>query len=466
MGPGDEIHGIIVKMLNRYRTLKVLTLAMCLGAAACGSDDDMPGQEDGGGGDSGGINYPVERLFDDTLVHDIDVTVDPAEWDAINADPGAEEYIAATMNIEDHVQEGAAIRFKGGFNTLTTCLLNPGSCLKLSFKLKFNNDANPKDRFAGLRKFNLHSAIRDPSMTRDVLAYSAYRAMGIEAPRASHARLTVNGEYMGLFVLVEAVDKEFVEDHFAPGEGNLYKEAWPRFDETIYPGFLRTNESESDVSRMVEFETMLDNTSDATFEADIAPFMDLDKVGRYLAVDRALNNLDGVSIFYCDPPNAEGNVICFNHNNYLYEKDNGQFELTPWDMDRVMGGVNTDLGIEFNGNDCSLIPQCEFFGDAPGCGSPTDPTVLPSQCDPLFGHLHRATYNTSYRQGLVDLLDGRFDDLAEKRVAIKSKLEGLIPDDPHHEGLAKFEEFHTSLRIVLEETPAAMQNRVDSIPEP
>ena len=446
---------------------RYLTLAMCLGAVACGGGggDDLPGESDGGE-ETSGINFPVERLFDDSLVHDIDMTVDAAEWEAINANPAAEEYIPAIMNIEDHVQEGAAIRFKGGWNTLTRCINEPGSCLKLSFKIKFNNEQNKKSRFAGLRKMNLHSAVRDPSMSHDVLAYAMYREMGIEAPRTSHVRLTVNGEYLGLFVLVEAVDKEFVEDHFAPGEGNLYKEAWPRFDETIYPGFLRTNETASDVTRMVEFKTMLENTNDSTFESDVAPFLDLNKFGRYLAVDRVLNNKDGVSVFYCDPPNSEGNVICFNHNKYLYEKDNGQYELTPWDMDLAFGGINTELGIQFNSNDCTLIPQCEFFGEAPGCGSATDPTVLPSQCDPLFGHAHRATWNTSYREGLVELLDGKFAKIAAMQDELIAKLEGLIPDDPNHEGITRFEESQTSLRIVLDQSPAVMQNRVDSIPEP
>ena len=52
-------------------------------------------------------------------------------------------------------------------------------------------------------------------MLRERLAFLVFEAMGIAAPRNAFARLTVNGEYWGLFALVEPVSKPFLES--APG---------------------------------------------------------------------------------------------------------------------------------------------------------------------------------------------------------------------------------------------------------
>jgi hypothetical protein len=48
--------------------------------------------------------------------------------------------------------------------------------------------------------------------------------MGIPAPRATHAKLLINGEYVGVFALIENIDVRFTRHNYDSGEGNLYKE--------------------------------------------------------------------------------------------------------------------------------------------------------------------------------------------------------------------------------------------------
>ena len=83
-------------------------------------------------------------------------------------------------------------------------------------------------RYHGLKKLNLHAGSRDPSMLREMLAYSTYYDSGVDAPRTSPARLVINGEFMGLFIAVEDVDDRYATYHYPDaGGGNLYKEVWP-----------------------------------------------------------------------------------------------------------------------------------------------------------------------------------------------------------------------------------------------
>ena len=49
-----------------------------------------------------------------------------------------------------------------------------------------------------------------------------FEAAGVPVARASHARVELNGRNLGLFVLVEGLDRTFLKRHFANADGNLY----------------------------------------------------------------------------------------------------------------------------------------------------------------------------------------------------------------------------------------------------
>ena len=78
--------------------------------------------------------------------------------------------------------------------------------------------------------------------------------MGVPAPRSTHARIIVNGDFVGIFALTENIDGRFTRENFPDGTGNLYKEAWPITQAgavqaaEVLIGSLRTNENDVDVS--------------------------------------------------------------------------------------------------------------------------------------------------------------------------------------------------------------------------
>ncbi len=81
-----------------------------------------------------------------------------------------------------------------------------------------------EDRIAGMETLNLKSMYNDASQMRESLAWNAFRVAGVVASRHSYARLGINGRYLGLFALIEQVDRSFLRSHFpGPVRGNLYK---------------------------------------------------------------------------------------------------------------------------------------------------------------------------------------------------------------------------------------------------
>ncbi len=113
------------------------------------------------------------------------------------------------------------------FTTPTFSLVNSGNRTlhadKRSWKINFEV-ADGQDRVVGMSKLNLKSMCNDPSQMREALVWRLFRAAGVPAPRHTYAKLAINGRYLGLFSLIEQVDKRFLADHFGKNRrGNLYK---------------------------------------------------------------------------------------------------------------------------------------------------------------------------------------------------------------------------------------------------
>jgi len=80
------------------------------------------------------------------------------------------------------------------------------------------------DDLAGMGRLNLKAMYNDPSQMREALAWGLFGAAGVPAPRHTYARLGINGSYLGLFSVIEHVDRPFLRSRFgARDHGNLYK---------------------------------------------------------------------------------------------------------------------------------------------------------------------------------------------------------------------------------------------------
>jgi hypothetical protein len=82
------------------------------------------------------------------------------------------------------------------------------------------------ERLVGMSKVNLKAMYNDPSQMREALAWGLFATAGVPASWHTYAKLGLNRTYMGLFSVIEQVDKRFLKDHFGDNdEGNLYKAA-------------------------------------------------------------------------------------------------------------------------------------------------------------------------------------------------------------------------------------------------
>jgi spore coat protein H len=346
------------------------------------------------------------EAFDPTSLRSFELTVertDLASLPMLAKDPETEStYVPAQLMVDGEDVGMVGVRFKGAYGTLQGCIDDDFqlSCDKMSYKIKFDEFDQDK-RWKALKKVNLHSMHADETLMHEHLAYGLYREMGIVAPRATHVRVSINGEPPLLFALTEAPDGRFTADRFEPaGDGNLYKEIWPVSSEaSYYQADLETNKDEpQDHAAFIEFAEALMQADSAALPGVLARFVDVDYLLNYMAVDRVLSNWDGVTSFYCGSPDPEHG--CGNHNMYWYVDEAAErFWLVPWDLDNTWAlqtehelimphwnrtPANCDQRIEWNGN-----------------------WLMPPGCDPLFRGLAGAG-QAAYRDALGALLNGPF----------------------------------------------------------
>lgn len=338
-------------------------------------------------------------VFDVSQLRTYNLIVSPSDLALIDRRPVAELYVPASLEFEGKTYGPYRMRYKGRAGafeppcTLTGIAAPTPKIGKCSIKIDFRFKGSG-ERFFGLEKLNFHAMGQDDSMLRESLGYSLFRDMGIPASRTAHARLLINGQLEGLFVLVEQIDDRFTRTRFREGgRGNIYKEVWPTYDDlSVYEAALENHTSTPQVQRMYELHEAVETDAD-----ELAKHIDREYMLRYLAVDRVIENDDGIFHFFCGSP-AQGNNPgpWGNHNYYWYEAEAAsRFWLIPWDLDFVLEGrIDNQV-------------QPEWTVDAPCvCANALYGRQRPASCDPVVQHLR--AWAADYDQKVDAFIAGPF----------------------------------------------------------
>ncbi|MFD6435229.1 CotH kinase family protein [Streptomyces venezuelae] len=136
--------------------------------------------------------------------------------DVMEAPPGARLSLARSSAPDDTL-----------LATPSFSMVNSGNLTahapKRSWKIDFEVGAS-EDRLFGMERINLKAMYNDPSQMREAVAWRLLERAGVPAAQHTYATFTLNDRYMGLFSVIEQVDKKFLKDHFGKNaEGNLYK---------------------------------------------------------------------------------------------------------------------------------------------------------------------------------------------------------------------------------------------------
>ena len=165
------------------------------------------------------MEYETE-LFDTSSIMTVDILMDEDDWDDMLENAISEEYYQCDVNINGTTFYQVAIRPKG--NTSLSSIANDPDTDRYSFKLEFDYYVDGQTCF-GLDKLVLNNNYADATNMKEALIYDMFQYLGADASLYNYAKISVNGEYWGVYLALEAVEDSFMLRNFGVSNGELYK---------------------------------------------------------------------------------------------------------------------------------------------------------------------------------------------------------------------------------------------------
>ena len=422
--------------------------------------------------DEAGSALADDAVFPDDRVGEVRIVMSDEDWARMRDDPLAKRYAVADFSLDGEELRNVAVRPKGSSSLRTVADLGiPQFGLTVDFNL-----LNVARNFRGLRKIDLNTGFKYHLLLRARLASELFAEMGVPAPRTAFAEVWVNGDRLGVYALVEHVDRTFLRRHFDSADGNLYKPSgaagpldWTEAelaghdrrgarpmavnlgggsigdlfeavgqgrdgtaaadfapDDRIAAAGLKTNENRPDHAALLRFLEVLNDEPDSSFPRAIERVLDVDAALRFLAVSAVTVHLDS--------------YLGSARNYYLYETA-GRFTLVPWDMNEAFGTFR--CGIERR----RLI---DLYVD--------EPTAAPLAGRPLAARLLRhPPYLDAYRGYVRELLDGPLaPGTAEARIDRLAEMLGPLLEDVQSAERRRLAELDYDLPASTLDAPAAV----------
>ena len=277
----------------------------------------------------------ADDLLDPNVVHDIRLTVNTRDWAELRQRYRENVYYLADLRWRDQVVRNVGIRSRG---------FGSRNDVKPGLRVDFDRYASSQE-FLGMKSIVLDNLLQDAAMLKERVAMRFFNEMGIPAPRVVNARLFVNNEFIGLYGMVEPVDKRFLKRAFGENDGFLFE-----FHYTDRYGFeylgpeleryaeffeAKTHEHDSMAARFSPIKEMawaIAESPASMFERTVGEHLDMRNALAYIAVENFLADTDGML----------GDWGMNNFYLYRFEGKNLS-QLVPWDKDSSFWAKDYDI---------------------------------------------------------------------------------------------------------------------------
>lgn len=277
-----------------------------------------------------------DNFYDINTIQEIRIYFEEDNWDQILDSlyvDGQKERLLASIKINGTDYDSIGIRYKGFSSVSVDRVKNP-----FNIKLDYVIDGQKHD---GIDKIKLSNVIQDPSFIRETLSYEIGRKY-MPASQANFANVYINDTLWGLYTNVEAVNKDFIANHFNTNDNAFFKgnpakvdlngensnlsNTWGTDTASYYPYY----DMESD-NGWGELYTLIDVLNEDP--ANIESVLNVDRTLWMHAFNYVLVNYDS--------------YIGYAQNYYLYKDENGQFNPIIWDLNMSFGSFRFSDASEF-----------------------------------------------------------------------------------------------------------------------
>lgn len=273
----------------------------------------------------------LEGVFPRNRILQIDITIDKDDWNKIRKQSrslatalGPDRqfktiespftYVPADITIDGVSYQNVGLRKKGFFGSLDQ--RRPSLKVKLD---KYTKSTN----IEGLVSLTLNNNKQDTTLMSQFIGYNLFRTAGIPAPRATLARVSVNGENLGVYSHIESIRKPFLAKAFGNSNGTLYEGTVIDFYEHWIGGFEhKFGPKKTGFAQLQALTTAIDIKDDAELEDAIWKILDQDAFYKFWAMEGLLSFWDGYS---------------GNRNNFFvyHNPEINKLQFIPWGADAM-----------------------------------------------------------------------------------------------------------------------------------
>lgn len=474
-------------MLAHKHITKIVAAVMAAAVCLCLCAVAFSGPLTAWAGDKGITQEYETALFDTSSILSVNIQMDEADWNDMLENATAETYYQCNVEVNGTMFYQVGIRPKG--NTSLSAIANDDTTDRYSFKLEFDHYVDGQTCF-GLDKLILNNNYADATNLKEALIYDMYQYLGADVSLYNYAKISLNGEYWGVYLALEGVEDSFQLRNYGTESGELYKpesmdmgggkaqdrpDGMPEGTEdgkdfgnggapdapnqtdaaenAEQPGGMDRNSGGADLNYtdddLDSYETIWDGEVTKTNQADhervvkalkniaagndMETYMDIDNLLRYMAVH----------VFSVNEDSLSGTMA---HNYYLYESD-GKLSLIPWDYNLALGGMG-GMGGMGGGMPGGSGETEESSGATSVVNSPIDDAF--SGTDFFDTLLEDETYHSQYDAYLQQLVSeyingGGFDAFYER---VRSQIDELVETDPT--AFYSYDEYETAAETLYQ----------------
>ena len=297
-------------------------------------------------------DYSAYFLTDE--IQEVHITIDENNLNYLLQNAADEPYVMTeSVTIGDATLGYCGLRTKGSYTLEHSVTENEGSD-RFSFTINFGKyikkkDYGKKQNFFGCDKISFNNFFFDKTMMKEFFALKLMDEMGLPTPEYGIAKLYINGNYYGVYAMVEAmdhsileryygVDKDELSSYLCKPEGTkfLYEEIeadpsllWERDEDTLkdvedmIPTVTEWVRRINFLSNGMDFNGQMMDVNCEEYLTLVNQVVDTDEVVKYFAVHSWLCQMD--------------NMFDGQKNFGLYVDKNGRAVLVPWDYDLSFG---------------------------------------------------------------------------------------------------------------------------------
>ena len=224
------------------------------------------------------------EFFEDPTIRIFDFKIPEASLAQL--EQSSRTYISGEITDGEHMLTNVGIRLKGmgSFRSIEE---------KPSFAVKFDEYVEGQT-YRGLKKVMFNNSSQDSTYLAEKLATQLFTDAGVPAAHVTHARVRLNGRDLGLYVVIEAMNKDFLKRQFGSGKGNLYE----GYLQDVRGRLEQDNgedESQADVRALNEACTISDP---AERWEQLNRVLDVDRFLSFIAMELLTTHWDGYAIHY------------------------------------------------------------------------------------------------------------------------------------------------------------------------